>query len=162
MCFYVSKLKFIITELFTSLLIPILCTIFLLLSNVDLAISSIFWLLGFLFFALKIDWYWHDQLYINANYIKLNRTKISGAHEIIYNGSVKESEYVIEHLHSFTETPTKFILYGDAHVENKDSIGSLGKKSLLSENSKNMKKVIIRKNFKDNKKIKELLSKAVI
>lgn len=161
MYFKVSKLKFIINELFTSLIIPLLFTLILIILNYNIAITSIFWLCSFLYFCLKIDWFYRDELYINDNYIKLNRIKISGKHEILDESHIKETEYVIENLNSFTETPSKFILFGDTYINDKDSIGSLKEKSLYNQTNIKTKKIVIRKNFKDIKKIRKLLDSAI-
>ncbi len=120
MYFYVSKLKFITLELSICLLIPLLCTLLLLILNIDIAITSVLWVFGFLIFLFQIDLHWRDQLYIDDNYIRLHRTKVSGAADLTQDNEVVESDYVIENLSHFTETLTKFILYGTTNIHSKN------------------------------------------
>ena len=59
-------------------------------------------------------------MYIDDNYIRLHRTKVSGAADLTQDNEVVESDYVIENLSHFTETLTKFILYGTTNIHSKN------------------------------------------
>ena len=156
MNFSVSKIRFLINELFISILVAIICTILEKLLNGFVYISVYVWLGTFLYLCLKIDWYWQDELYIHNKSIRLQRTKVGG-NSMKYGIWKDNSDYYIEKIENFIETPTKFIVYGDMQkktVHLSDRHGG-------TETKRNKKRLVIRKNFKNTKKIRELLNAAV-
>ena len=156
MNFKVSKFRFLINESIVLVLVSMVATILDLLINGYPFICAFFGVVSFLFFLLKIDWYGRDELYIKDKYIKLERTKVGGNSIKPYGIWKENSDSSIEKIEKFKETLTKIIVYGDTNVNTMFSNEVGG-----TEHKRKKKRLVIRKNFKDMKKIREMLNDAV-
>lgn len=109
--------------------------------------------IGLYICILKKNLYYRDRLHINENNVRLNREKrfFTGGAGAPLIRIVEESN--IEKLNFFKETTSKFILYGKVKVESSKSSGS--------KREKQGRKLVIRKNFDNEKEIRRLLNDAI-
>lgn len=153
--FKVSNKKFVQNELLSSaLLLIVLSVIF----RIHFSFAIIMFLWIYIYKEIK---YYRDMLYIAEKNIRLNKYKRYNSPGSVGRASkIVEEEYKLIKVESFKENLNQFTLYGKVEIKK-----TINKRKIFNDNAKREeykteKKLVIRKNFENEKEIRNLLKRA--
>lgn len=146
--FKVSKKKFILNELIVFIIALIVISI---LFPITIGQNVIIFIMIFIYKKCK---HYKDILYINKNNIKLEKTILFGKST---SSKTTKEEYKVINLYKIEDKINKYIIYGNIELKkvtyNNQPLSNYEKITEIFL----LNKLIIRKNFNNDKKIKELL-----
>lgn len=146
--FKVSKKKFVLNELIVFIIALIVISI---LFPITIGQNVIIFIMIFIYKKCK---HYEDILYINKNNIKLEKTILFGKST---SSKTTKEEYKVINLYKIEDKINKYIIYGNIELKkeiyNNQPLSNYEKITEIFL----LNKLIIRKNFNNDKKIKELL-----